>query len=73
LELAVSKDGSDLRCRFTSLSPDFADTYHDAAARWVNVLKLGPQYGENDNLALTLPTSFGDGDAPRLRLGDRLK
>ena len=70
LELVVSKEGSDLRCRFTSLSPDFADTYHDAAARWVNVLKLGPQYGENDNLALTLPTSFGDGEAPRLRLGE---
>lgn len=50
MELAVSKDGSDLRCRFTSLSPDFADTYHDAAARWVNVLKLGPQYGENETL-----------------------
>jgi hypothetical protein len=71
LELAVSKDGSDLSCRFTSLSPDFAnDTYDDAAARWVNVLKLGMQYGDNDNLALTLPTSFGDGDAPNLRLGE---
>ena len=66
----MSKDGSDLRCGFTSLSPDFAETYDGAAARWVNVLKIGTQYGGNDNLALTLPTSFGDDKAPRLRLSE---
>jgi hypothetical protein len=70
LELAVSKDGPDLTCRFTSLSPDFADTYDDAAARWVNVLKFSGQYDGNDNLALTLPTSFGDDEGSRLRLGE---
>jgi hypothetical protein len=42
----------------------------DAAARWVNVLKIGTQYGSNDNIAHALPTSFGDGKAPHLRMGE---
>lgn len=71
LELAVSEDGPDLNCRFASLSPEFASTYGDGTARWVNVLNLKSYgYGTASTLALTLPSSFTDGEARRLRLGE---
>ena len=59
-----------MRCRFTTLSPEFGSTYGaHGEARWVNVLKLR-SYGTNDNLALTLPSSFTNESARRLRLSE---
>ncbi len=70
LELALEdEDGVDLRCRFRSLSPDFAPTYSDGTARWVNVLDF-KNYGMNDTLALTLPLTFFDNGRSSLRIGE---
>ena len=68
LELTVSDEGPDLRCRFVSLSPAFVDLHGVASARWVNVLKFH-NYGMNDALALTLPSSFTGEHSRRLRVG----
>ena len=71
LELAVSADGPDLNCRFVSLSPEFAPSFGGGPARWVNVLNLrGYGDGTAGTLALTLPSSFTDEQAHRLRLGE---
>jgi len=70
LELTVSDEGPDLRCRFVSLSPEFVDPHGIGSARWVNVLKFHNNYGISDALALTLPSSF-TGEASRgLRVGE---
>ena len=50
LELTIAEEDSDVSCRFASLSPEFADTYGNGTARWVNVLKF-QNYGRNDTLA----------------------
>ena len=45
-----------------------ADTYGHGAARWVNVLKF-QNYGTNDTLACTLPSSFTGDISRRMRMG----
>lgn len=67
-EVNVGRDPSYRNCRFTSLAPDFATPHGDGSARWVNVLKL-QTYGEDENLALTLPSSFTGDESQGLRLG----
>jgi len=69
LELTVTDEGPDLSCRFMGLSPGFIEPHGRGAARWVNVLKFH-DYGMNDALALTLPSSFTSDDSRRLRLGE---
>lgn len=68
LELTITDENSDLTCRFATLSPEFADTYGHGAARWVNVLKF-QNYGTNDTLACTLPSSFTGDISRRMRMG----
>ena len=70
LELTVSDEGPDLRCRFASLSPEFVDPHGIGSARWVNVLKFHNNYGISDALALTLPSSFTGEASRRLRVGE---
>ena len=69
LEMTVAEEDSEVRCRFAGLSPEFADTYGSGTARWVNVLKF-QNYGKNDTLALTLPSSFTGDGSRRMRLGE---
>ncbi|HEY1206028.1 MAG TPA: hypothetical protein VGF05_15150 [Bryobacteraceae bacterium] len=69
LELNLEDEGPSFSCRFAALSPEFSSRYAHGAARWVNVLKLR-NYTTNDTLALTLPSSFTDRRARRLRLGE---
>ncbi|MFY9561063.1 MAG: hypothetical protein WAQ52_12590 [Terriglobales bacterium] len=69
LELSVDEDGPDLGCRFRSLAPEFAPTYGDGAARWVNVLEFN-NYGTNDTLALTMPLTLTDEGRCGLRIGE---
>ncbi len=70
LELNIEDEAPGLNCRFAALSPEFSDAHgaHGEAC-WVNVLKLR-SYGTNDTLALTLPSSFSDESARRLRLSE---
>jgi hypothetical protein len=68
LELPVSTERSELSARFPSLSPEFAPLYGDGAARWTNVLKLHT-YGNQESIALVLPSDFTKEGLPRLRLG----
>jgi hypothetical protein len=69
IELAIPEDGPDLRCQFTSLSPEFVETYGAGSARWANVLKF-QSYGAKHALALTLPSSFTGVNSNRMRLGE---
>jgi hypothetical protein len=69
LELAVEEGDSEVSCRFAGLSPEFADTYGNGPARWVNVLKFR-NYGRNDTLALMLPSSFTGESSRRMRHGE---
>ncbi len=66
LEVTVSDEGPERACRFVSLAPEFAGTYGDNNARWVNVLKFR-KYGRNDTFALSLPTSFTNQQGRGLR------
>jgi hypothetical protein len=69
LELPVSTERNDLFVRFTSLSPEFASSYGDDAARWVNVLRPS-NYSKEESVAVLLPSNFENMQCPRLRLGD---
>jgi len=69
LELMVTEEDTEVYCRFASLSPEFADTYGNGSARWVNVLKF-QNYGRNDTLALTFPSSFTGESSRRMRHGE---
>ena len=68
LELTIDDNNLELGCHFGTLAPEFGTRYDShGEALWVNVLKLR-NYGVNDTLALTLPSSFTGKSARRLRL-----
>jgi ribosomal protein S27E len=67
LEVPVATERSKLSIRFPSLSPEFANLYGDSEARWTNVLKLR-SYGNEESIALVLPSDFTSEKFPRLRL-----
>jgi hypothetical protein len=71
LELTIADETGDLACRFATLSPEFSDTFGHGAARWVNVLKF-QNYGTNDILACTLPSSFTGDISRRMRMGEAM-
>ena len=54
---------------FPGLVPEFAPEHENSSARWVNVLRL-QNYGNDDRLALVLPSSFTDVKAWHFRTGD---
>jgi hypothetical protein len=69
MELPISEENGRFSCRFKSLAPDFAPTYGDGSARWVNVLELN-KYGTNDTIAVALPQTLSDNSRRGMRIGE---
>jgi hypothetical protein len=68
LELAVSTEQKEKSIRFQSLAPEFASSYGDGKARWVNVLRLHT-YANDESIAVVLPLDLGERALMRSRLG----
>lgn len=68
LNLTVSDDGRERSVQFSTLSPDFASTYHNSPSGWINVLRFrGNRSGAT--LALNLHNDFEPERIQHLRIG----
>lgn len=68
LELNLSESRNGNSVRFSSLSPDFARTYHNSDTGWVNVLRFQEPIS-NSTSALSLPSDFNPDRTHHLRVG----